>query len=45
MPAAGTPAAFAIRGIGTPRWQLANLKYHRLEGPPIGHLAEAGQKM
>src|SRR6266436_892275 len=39
------PAAFPTQGIGTPRRQLANQKkYHRLEGPPIGHLAEEARK-
>jgi hypothetical protein len=43
-PTAGTPAAFAIRGIGTPRCNSLR-KYHQLEGPRIGHLAEGGQKV
>ena len=38
------PAAFPTQGIGTPRRQLA-AEYRRLEGPPIGHLAEEAQKV
>jgi hypothetical protein len=43
-PAAGTPAAFAIRGTGTPRWQLVKKIPSAFEGPRIGHLADGGQK-
>jgi hypothetical protein len=43
LPAAGTPAAFAIQGIGTPRWPLSNLKrlYQETRFVPIMSIQSA----